>query len=132
LVFWGGGQRSVKHHREESMGVELYITRAEFWADNEGKEISAEEWMAYVESDSEFKLNPSNGKCFAIWLGESKYEEPWLDWFQGNISTKWPDTSLFKKMLVVAKAFNAEIQDDDGNVYKHEGDWTFEPNAGHV
>jgi hypothetical protein len=31
------------------MGYDIHITRAEHWAENEGREISAEEWLAYVE-----------------------------------------------------------------------------------
>jgi len=109
------------------MGVELYITRAEFWADNDDNQISAEEWLAYISSDPEFKLDPGNGEHFAIWVGDSEYEEPWLDWFQGNINTKWPDTALYNKMLHVASALGATIQDDDGNTYSKIGDWVFSP-----
>ena len=109
------------------MGVEFHITRAEFWAQNDGKEITSEEWLAYVASDSEFRLSPENGKHFALWSGNSKYEEPWLDWFQGNVQTKWPDTALYRKMLRVATALQAKIQDDDGNVYRTESDWEFDP-----
>ena len=69
------------------MGVELHITRAEFWASNENSQISADEWLAYVASDAELRLHPANGKYFVIWTGKSAYTEPWLDWFAGNIST---------------------------------------------
>jgi hypothetical protein len=110
------------------MGLELHITRAEFWADNDGKEITAEEWLSYVASDSELKLDPRNGKYHAMWLGKSAYDEPWLDWFQGNVNTKWPDTALYRKMLKVATALNAQVQDDDGTVYSKNTDWSFDPN----
>ncbi len=109
------------------MGVELYITRAVFWADNEGREITTEEWLSYVASDPELKLEPRNGEYFALWLGKSAYQEPWVDWFQGNVSTKWPDTSLFRKMLRIASALKAQVQDDDGTVYKNDTDWSFDP-----
>jgi hypothetical protein len=109
------------------MGVELHITRAEFWADNEGKEITADEWLSYVTSDPELKLDPRNGKHFALWLGKSAYEEPWFDWFQGNINTKWPDTALYRKMLKIAATLNAQVQDDDGTVYIKDTDWEFDP-----
>ncbi len=109
------------------MGVELHITRAEFWAMNEVKEISAEEWLSYVSSDSELKLRPENGAYFVEWLGESKYDEPWFDWFQGNINTKWPDTAIFQKMLFIAAALDGQVQDDEGKVYIKIGDWEFDP-----
>ncbi len=111
------------------MGVELYITRAEFWAENEDSPITSEDWVSYVASDPELALDPSNGKYFARWLGASKYDEPWLDWFDGNISTKWPDTALYQKMLSIATALGATVQDDDGTVYDSPGDWQFDPSA---
>jgi hypothetical protein len=109
------------------MGVELHITRAEFWAENEGAEISAEEWLAYVESDPELRLDSRNGKYFVQWLGKSSYNEPWLDWFQGNVSSKWPDTALYRKMLGIATALKARVMDDNGNFYYAPNDWEFEP-----
>jgi hypothetical protein len=109
------------------MGVELYITRARFWADNEGKEITAEEWLRYVAADPELKLDPRNGKYHVLWLGESAHDEPWLDWFRGNVSTEWPDTALYRKMLRVAAALGAQVQDDNGTVYTRDTDWSFDP-----
>jgi hypothetical protein len=109
------------------MGVELYITRAEFWAENDACQITTAEWLDYVARDSEFRLDPRNGKYFAQWLGKSEYDEPWLDWFQGNVSTKWPDTALYNKMLQVASALGAKVQDDNGTVYSSVGDWVFSP-----
>jgi hypothetical protein len=113
--------------RGHRMGVELYITRAQFWADNDECQITPEEWLQYVSQDPEFRLDPRNGDYHALWLGKSQYEEPWLDWFQGNINTKWPDTALYNKMLVVASALKAKIQDDDGTEYSKVGDWVFNP-----
>ncbi|MCA9419072.1 MAG: hypothetical protein KC917_22550 [Candidatus Omnitrophica bacterium] len=49
------------------MGYDLHITRAEEWIYNEGREISKEEWLAYVESDPELSLVPKNGDCFTDW-----------------------------------------------------------------
>ncbi len=111
------------------MGVELYITRAEFWADNEPSPITAEEWLSYVESDPELSLDTSQGEYFARWQGKSAHEDPWLDWFEGNISTKWPDVALYVKMLQVAQALGGRVQDDDGVVYQSPADWQFDPSS---
>lgn len=110
------------------MGLELHITRAQHWSANDNCQITTNEWLAYVASDPELKLDPQNGDFFAKWLGRSAYEEPWLDWSDGNIVTKWPDTALYRKMLSIANALNARIQDDDGNVYAKPIDWNFDPN----
>jgi hypothetical protein len=109
------------------MGVELHITRAEFWADNESAEISSAEWLNYVASDAELSLADGNGQFYAVWNGLSKYDEPWLNWFNGNVSTKWPDTALFEKMLQVAGALGAKVQDDEGTNYLKVGDWIYDP-----
>ncbi|MGL5071030.1 MAG: hypothetical protein ACRC61_07125 [Aeromonas salmonicida] len=111
------------------MGIELYITRANHWAENEGNEIGAEEWRTYVDTDPELQFFPENGDYFVRWNGQSKYEDPWLDWFGGNILTKWPDTALYRKMLQIAQHLNAKIQDDDGNLFISEDDWEFDPTA---
>jgi len=110
------------------MGVELYITRAEDWAENDGQKISSKEWMELVDSDPELTLSPENGEYFVIWSAASEYEDPWLDWCDGNISTKWPDTALYKKMLSLADQLGAKVQDDDGTVYPDQVHWEFNPN----
>ncbi len=109
------------------MGVDLHITRAGHWAKNEHAQISSEEWLRYIESDPELHTWMENGKHFARWSGPSKHDEPWLDWFQGNIYTKWPDTALYRKMLRIAEAFDAKVQDDDGTNYLKPTDWIFDP-----
>src|SRR5688572_10754634 len=115
------------HIKKAFMGLEFHITRAEFWAENEANQITAEEWLAYLASDPELNLDTWNGKYHALWSGSSAYQEPWLDWFQGNVSTKWPDTALYRKMLKVAAALSAQEQDDEGTVYTKDTDWSFNP-----
>jgi hypothetical protein len=41
------------------MGYDLHITRRRHWPD-EGDDITAQEWLAYVERDSELRLQPEN------------------------------------------------------------------------
>jgi hypothetical protein len=101
-----------------TMGYELHITRAESWATNEGHEITADEWLGYVQSDPELRLSPNNGKYFVEWSGPSTYPEPWFDWFAGNISTKNPDKAIVGKMLQIAERLCARVQGDDGEFYE--------------
>lgn len=35
------------------MGIEFYITRADFWAENEEAQITPDEWLSLINSDSE-------------------------------------------------------------------------------
>jgi hypothetical protein len=99
------------------MGYDLHITRAADWSDNEGAEITAEEWLAFVAADPELTLAESNGPCFVHWSGPSIHSDPWLDWAEGNIYTKNPDQALMDKMVEIACRLNARVQGDDGEVY---------------
>jgi hypothetical protein len=110
------------------MGVELHISRTPEGAE-ERVPISAEAWLTYVTSDPELQLWPEQGPYFVRWLGESAHEDPWLDWFDGEISSKWPDTALYRKMLTIAEALGARVRDDDDTTYALPTDWQFEPNA---
>lgn len=38
---------------------------------NEGDDITAEEWLEYVRSDPDFRLDPRNGPCHAEGTEES-------------------------------------------------------------
>lgn len=98
------------------MGYDLHITRREQWF-AEGPDITAEEWLAYVQSDPELHPVPENGPHFVTWSGPSTIEEPWLDWFEGCISAKYPDRALIGKMLTIAHHFGATVQGDDGETY---------------
>lgn len=107
------------------MGYELHITRADFWAENEGLEISPEEWLALIEADEELTRDNRNGPYFAIletgdrdvirWGDRDVIR--WLDWFEGNINAKSPDRVLLGKMLQVAGRLGATVQGDDGETY---------------
>jgi hypothetical protein len=99
------------------MGYDLHITRAEFHALNAGHEITAEEWLRYIDGDPELQPLPSAGPYFARWSGESKYPDPWFHWFQGTIITKNPDQAILAKMLEIAGRLGARVQGDDGEFY---------------
>ncbi|EPG2865660.1 hypothetical protein QEG60_001210 [Pluralibacter gergoviae] len=111
------------------MGVEFHITRADFWADNENAWITADEWLRYISSDRELNHCLSNGPYHAVWAGPSLHDAPWLDWYSGNIYTKWPDTCLYRKMLKIAETLNARVMDDEGTVYSDDSQWQYDPSC---
>lgn len=96
------------------MGYDLHITRRKCWA-GKGGDITAEEWLVCVQRDSELRLRPENGKCFAEWSGAKG--DGWLDWSHGQIFTKNPDEALIAKMVTIAGQFGATVQGDDGEIY---------------
>jgi hypothetical protein len=99
------------------VGYDLHITRRKDWS-QAGHDITAEEWLAYVQKDPELSLSPEDGPYFAKWSGESKYPDPWLDWTEGNIYTKNPDEALIDKMAAMARELRALVQGDDGEIYQ--------------
>ncbi len=103
------------------MGYDVHITRANLWSENEGCEISVEEWHALIDSDPELRLAGYNGPHFMIWSGHPDDTEAWLDWVEGNITTKNPDEPLLTKMLEIAARLNAKVQGDEGEVYTRSG-----------
>jgi hypothetical protein len=109
---------------ESHMGYDLHITRAGHWADSEQEPISAEEWLAFVERDPELIIDPQyNGPYFALWLKHwVGGDYAWFNWFQGAISTKYPDRKTLGKILEIAKDFDAKVQGDEGEVYRRAED----------
>jgi len=103
------------------MGYDLHITRRKDWSAT-GNDISADEWLAYVEKDSELSLWPTNGPHVARWNGNGKHADSRLDWFQGNIYTKNPEAALIDKMAQIADALGAQVQGDDGEIHRNGRD----------
>ena len=113
------------------MGYDLHITRRRDWS-SEGDVITTDEWLAYVRSDPELRLNPANGPYFAEWRGPSVTGESWFDWSNGQIEAKNPDPALIDKMVAIASRLNATVQGDDGETYKsgHAAPKKFTPTLG--
>lgn len=106
------------------MGYELHITRAEFWAENEGHEISADEWLELVSSDPTLTINVRSGPYFAEFVSSAQDIRRWFNWNEGNIVTKNPDRVTVEKMLQIASILGASIQGDDGEHYEHIDDYS--------
>jgi hypothetical protein len=76
-VFWFGRscswslQRRIALDADKSriaaMGYDLYITRKNDRCDDEGPDISRDEWLRVVDEDPELRLAGYNGPYFAIW-----------------------------------------------------------------
>ena len=100
------------------MGYDLHITRAEFWAENDGSQISSEEWLAVVEEDPELTLvADEDNPHFAAWSGKSVHAEPWLNWFNGNVYSKNPDQPIIRKMISIARHLKGKVQGEEGEMY---------------
>lgn len=100
------------------MGYDVHITRKKFWASEDGRVITPDEWLAYVATDPHLRLDPTSKRHSVTLNIESQYPDPWLEWFEGDIYTKNPDEPILAKMLQIASALGAKVQGDDGEIYR--------------
>jgi hypothetical protein len=103
------------------MGYNLHIIRRNNW-EEKGNDITSEEWLLLVANDTELQLQPANGPFFVIWKGSINPGLYWLNWSNGEITTKNPDDALIDKMVTIAHHLGAKVQGDDGEVYKSSRD----------
>jgi hypothetical protein len=123
------------------MGYDLHITRKKNWdgfEDEDGPEISLDEWIALVRADPEMRLDGfsevrlSDGKNFrvdnpsiAVWTSWSHHGEAgdmaWFYFSGGNVVTKNPDREMRRKMWRLAERLGAKVQGDDNEYYDRFG-----------
>ena len=121
------------------MGYDVHITRAEEWSDSEATPITLDEWLAYVASDPEMRLDgfaeartPKGevirieGKGLSVWTawpGEGRDEgHAWMDHRRGRIVVKNPDSAILKKMGSIAEQLGAQVRGDEGETYPDSAD----------
>lgn len=98
------------------MGYELHITRRKDWSD-QGDDISLEEFVRYMRSDTEFTHPGMGGEAYADWKSPRTGQIAPLWWSDGTVVTKNPDAELVDKMVTVATKLQARLQGDDGEIY---------------
>jgi hypothetical protein len=112
------------------MGYEVHIYRKTNWDIDEPSDISLDEWLSYIESDSEIELehpnteNPNQVSGFCYWINSPDPEPgnpPWFNYGHGHISTKWTDQSTISKMVEIANKLNARVMGDEGEFYNDLG-----------
>lgn len=75
-----------------------------------------DEWLRYVESDSEVQRDLQNSPTDFLFLAHPKGAAP-LWWQGGDIYTKNPDKPTVQKMIEIAQQLGARVQGDDGEFY---------------
>lgn len=100
------------------MGYDLHMTRADFWATNEGEWITPEEWLAAVRGDAELQLIGESEPYPAAWLRDPSDDGTCFEWSEGNVIVKNPTTPAIMKLEALANRLRAKVQGDDGEVYR--------------
>jgi hypothetical protein len=120
------------------MGYDVHITRKRDWFDD-SPEIALGEWLSFVSRDPEMRLDGFADATFpdgsvlriesdglAVWTAYSAHGHrgnmAWFSHSQGDVVVKNPDREILRKMWLVAGAFNAKVQGDDGEIYDANGD----------
>ncbi|MBD8528309.1 hypothetical protein [Pseudomarimonas arenosa] len=121
------------------MGYDMHITRKPQWFDDDGPEISLDEWKAYLFGESQFASDGSaevrslsgavlrlESEGLAAWCGYSAHEPggnmAWFLYTKGNLVVKNPDEETRRKMYQVAVALGARVQGDEGEFYGADGE----------
>jgi hypothetical protein len=121
------------------MGYDVHITRAENWVDSGIQAISVEEWLEYVRSDPEMRLDgraearTSDGETaayenagLAVWTAYSQDgkegNHAWFDFRNGCVVVKNPDSEILSKMSRIAAHLRGQVQGDDGEDYGPDGE----------
>lgn len=115
------------------MGYDVHITRASDWLESETRPISIEEWLAYVASDPEMRLDNyaqaeidghvlrHESEGIAVWTTYSGHgvggNMAWFYYSDGQVQVKNPDREILDKMLQIAGRFRAKVQGDEGEEY---------------
>jgi hypothetical protein len=120
------------------MGYDGHITRAAAWTDSESAPIMLDEWLAYVQSDPEMRLDGfteiplPDGRILrteiaglSVWTGYSRDgQDPnraCFEWIRGEIVVKDPDLEILRKMHAIARRLGARVQGEDGTFYGPNG-----------
>lgn len=121
------------------MGYNIHVTRKENWFDEDGPNISIDEWSTLVEGDAEMRMDGyaeatmSGGGKFrvesdglAVWVAYSGHDEnrnmAWFDFDGANIVVKNPDVEILKKMWRIAQKLEARVQGDECELYDQNGE----------
>lgn len=120
------------------MGYEVHITRKASWFEDDGPVISLKEWVEYVSSDTEMRLDgyaeartPAGAVLrtedpgIAVWTAYSGHEVDgnmaWFCHFGDRVTVKNPDEEILAKMHAIAVSLGAKVQGDEGELYGPDG-----------
>jgi len=100
------------------MSYYLFITRKGLCYMPVGPVITADEWLAYVATDSQLKLIPGR-KTHEVTVDIPSLRPINLSWssHSGAVYTDRPDVAMLAKMLQIASALGAKVQGEQGEVY---------------
>ena len=92
-------------------------------------QVSIEEWNAFIEADPDLRRpepgHPNYSETLVLLPSDASSPDDWqsLSWTTGSISSAYPQQPTLKKMVQIARHFNAVVMSDDGDI------WTIDENG---
>ena len=112
------------------MGYDVHITRKVEWSDDDGPEITLDEWLAVVAADPELRhdgfaeTTTPDGEVLrveasglTVWTAHPDDRTVWFRWFEDHVSATFPDPPTLVKMAQLATTLDANVQGDEGERY---------------
>jgi hypothetical protein len=103
------------------MSYELFITRKEFYIDEEGEGIQQEQFEESIKGDDFMKQDENE----YFWKGNPNPDlgdvSFWYEKDFGAISSKNPEEATIHKMYEIAQKLHAKVQGEDGEIYNADG-----------
>jgi hypothetical protein len=105
------------------MSICVYVTRKPDPLEDEGPDISEQEWVEVIKSDHDLSIadppdrRPRDQKSYAVW---NAYPEGYPAWFAlsgGSIEVKGLDDALLGKLRYFAAKLNARIVSEMGEEF---------------
>lgn len=120
------------------MGYDVHITRKQNWFDDDGPEITLQEWLDVAHSDPEMRVDGyaeartsdgsvirTNDASMSVWVAYPQNgingATAWLWHSNGNVMAKNPDQDILRKMWSLAERLDALVQGDEGEFYGPDG-----------
>lgn len=98
-------------------GYDVHITHKENWFDENEICINKSDWKQYLDHDSTIQNDLDNGiGNYLVYINKNEYSM-WFDYKNCDLGTKNPNAELLGKFIEIAKALNAKVQGDDGEIY---------------
>lgn len=108
------------------MGYDLFITRRSWPYDDDGPEISAEEWRHFVSGESAWLIT-EDPQCPDSLMTQWDQlhdcgEQSWIEWDEGQAYSKNPDSALRIEMYRISQLLGARVIGEEGEQYGPDGE----------
>jgi len=116
------------------MTYDVHITRKDEWSDEDGPEITLDEWRAVVAADPELRedgfaeVRTPDGSTLRVehpgltaWTGRPGATADggvaWISYSDGELVVSGPDRAVLEKVIDLAERLGANVQGDEGEHY---------------